>query len=238
MLDPMVDAVAPKTLIPSDAGGALYRGFASLLRLSAAVTATGYSAQRFRSLQMTGIFLGISGVISVAGVARLGAADVGDIVALRVLAYSCWLFGGLGVWALLSPEALSQQPSQFAELRGQKLDTPLIRTLGFARRLVLGMLVASWPGLLTALVVSPTMGTVGHRAALLVVATLYLASLGIILGALGAFASLAVPRAPRTFALLLVMGPFLLSFVAEDIPSIIGIYSWGLGQMIEWGALS
>lgn len=238
MLGPMVNAPAPATPAHSGGAGALHSGFASLLRLSAAVTATGYSARRFRSLRMTGIFLGLSGVISVLAVARLGAADVGDIVALRVLAYSCWLFGGLGIFALLSPDALSEQPSELAQMRGQNLDTPIVRTAGFARRLVLGMLVASLPGLLTALIVSPTMGAVAHRAALLVVATLYLTSLGIILSAVGVLSSIAAPRAPRTFALLLVIGPFLLSLVAEEIPSIIGIYSWGFRQMIEWGALS
>jgi hypothetical protein len=112
-----------------------------------------------------------------------------------------------------------------------------VRTLGFARRLVLGMLAASLPGLITALVVSPTMGAVGHRAALLLVATFYLTSLGILLGAIATLSSIAAPRAPRSFAFLLVVGPFLLSFAAEEIPSVIGIYVWGLGQMIAWGAL-
>lgn len=235
---PMMNAAAPATSAPSGAGGALQRGFTSLLRLSAAVTATGYSAKRFRSLKLSGIFLAVSGVISVLAVARLGAADVGDIVALRVLAYSCWLYGGLGVFALLSPQALIQQPSAFAKMRGLNLETPLVRTIGFARRLVAGMLMASLPGLITALAVSPTMGAVGHRAALLIVATLYLTSLGVILGAVGALSSVAAPRAPRTFALLLVVGPFLLSFITERVPSIIGIYAWGLRRMIEWGALS
>lgn len=212
-------------------------GWTRLLRLSAAVTATGYSAQRLRSLEMSGIFLALSGVASVLAVAHLGAADVGDIVALRILAYSCWLYGGLGLWALLSPKALSQQPSLLAKMRGQEMDTTWIRGLGFARRLTLGMLLASVPGLLTALIVSPTMGTVLYRALLLVVATLYLASLGLVLGGLGAFCAKAFPRAPRTSALAIVVGPFLLSLSAEEVPSIIGIYSWGLSEMIEWGAL-
>ncbi len=211
-------------------------GWTRLLRLSAAVTATGYSAQRLRSLEMSGIFLALSGVVSVLFVAQLGAADVGDIVALRILAYSCWLYGGLGLWALLSPKALLQQPSLLARMRGQELGTTGVRALGFARRLVLGMLMASLPGLVTALIVSPTMGTVLHRTLLLGVATLYLVSLGLLLGGLGAFCANSFPRAPRTSALGLVVGPFILSFFAEEIPSIIGIYSWGLSRMIEWGA--
>lgn len=238
MLGTMVDAAAPENHKSPEASRVGKRGPRSLLRLSGAVTATGYSARRFRSLQMSGIFLAISGVLSVLAVSRLGAADVGDIVALRVLAYSCWLFGGLGVFALLSPQALVEQPSELARMRGQVLDTPLVRTIGFSRRLVLGMLIASLPGLLTALIVSPTMGATLHRAALLVVATLYLASLGVVLGGVAALCAIYTPRAPRTCALSLVVGPFVLSLISEEIPSIIGLYSWGLGRMIEWGALS
>lgn len=238
MLGVMVDAAAPEIHKSPVANRIGHRGFGSLLRLSGAVTATGYSAQRFRSLQMSGIFLAASGVISVLAVSRLGAADVGDIVALRILAYSCWLFGGLGVFALLSPQALVEQPNKLARMRGQVLDTPLVRMLGFSRRLVLGTLVASIPGLVTALIVSPTLGATLHRAALLVVATLYLTSLGVVLGSIAALCAIYAPRAPRTCALSLVVGPFLLSLVCEEVPSIIGLYSWGLSRMIEWGALS
>ena len=212
--------------------------WARLLRLSAALTSAGYTAYKFRSLRISGALLALSGVASVVLVARVGAPDVADIVALRIMAYSCWLYGALGLWVVLSPEARKSEPSALARMRGQVLDSTLVRALGIARRLTLGMLFASIPGLVAALVVSPSASSLAQRVALLVVSTLYLASLGVVLGAVGALCTRLAPRTPRTCAVTLIVLPFLLSLSAPEIPSIPGIYSWALGQLIEWGAVS
>jgi len=163
---------------------------------------------------------------------------VADIVALRIMAYSCWLYGALGLWVLLSPQARKSEPSTLARMRGQVLDSALVRALGIARRLTLGMLFAALPGLVAALVVSPSAPILAQRGVLLVVSSLYLASLGVVLGAVGALCTRVAPRSPRTCAVALVVVPFLLSLSAPEIPSIPGVYSWGLRQLIEWGAFS
>jgi hypothetical protein len=217
---------------------AVSRAWVRHLRLSAALTSAGYTAQRFRSLRISGALLAVTGVASVVLVARVGAADVADIVALRIMAYSCWLYGALGLWVVLSPEAHKSEPSALARLRGQVLDSPFIRAIGIARRLTLGMLLASLPGLTAAVVVSPSGSVLMQRAALFLITILYLASLGAVLGGVGALSARLAPRAPRFCALVLVILPFLLSYSAAEIPSIPGVYSWALGQLIEWGAVS
>src|SRR5690606_28755239 len=144
------------------------------------------------------------------------------IVALRIMAYSCWLYGALGLWVLLSPQARKSEPSTLARMRGQVLDSALVRALGIARRLTLGMLFAALPGLVAALVVSPSAPILAQRGVLLVVSSLYLASLGVVLGAVGALCTRVAPRSPRTCAVALVVVPFLLSLSAPEIPSIPG----------------
>src|SRR5690606_21058989 len=143
-----------------------------------------------------------------------------------------------GLWVVLSPQGQASEPSALARLRGQTLRSPLIRALGIARRLTWGMLFASLPGLIAALVVSPSAAILAQRTGLFLVSTLYLVSLGLVLGAIGAVSAFVAPRAPRICALILIVVPFLLSFSAAETPSVPGMYSWALGRLIEWGAVS
>lgn len=207
-----------------------------IVRVTAVATSAGSTEKRFRSLTISGVLLALSGVGSVILVAWLGAPDAADIVALRVLAYGCWLYGGLGMWALLAPHSLRDEPNVLARMRGQEVDSWLMRALSFTRRLSVGMWLAGLPGLLTAAAVSHNAGAFAQRTALIAVSVLYLLSLSAVLGALGAFCLKASKRAPRSLAMSMVMIPFLLSFHYEGIPSIPGIYSWALRRMIDWGA--
>jgi hypothetical protein len=208
-----------------------------ILRLAAVVTSAGAAAKQFRSLRISGILLALSGVGSVILVASLGAPDAADIVALRVMAYGCWLYGALGLWGVLTPQALKDTPNVLARMRGQEMDSPLLRAVGFAERLTKGMWLAGLPGLVAAAAVSPSAAAFAQRAGLIFVAALYLLTLSVLLGALGAFCVKAAPRTPRSFAVGLVMIPFALSFHYEGVPSIPGVYSWGLRQLIDWGAV-
>jgi hypothetical protein len=210
--------------------------FRHLVRVARVVTATGSAEKQFRLLQVSGVLLAMSGIGSTLLAAWLGAADAADIIALRVMAYGCWLYGGLGLYHLLSPHALRDEPDEFCRLRGHETSSVFLRGVAFSRRLAIGMCLAGLPGLIAALCVSPQASIALQRTGLVLVALFYLLSLSLFLGALGAFATRAAPRAPRTFALALVLGPFLLSFPYEGVPSLVGIYSWGLSQMIGWGA--
>ncbi len=91
--------------------------------------------------------LALSGVSSVLLVTWLGAADVADIMALRIVAYACWLIGGPGLWTLLSSEALAEENQKLAELRGVRLKVPQFFALSAVRLLSKGMFWASLPGL-------------------------------------------------------------------------------------------
>lgn len=208
------------------------------LRVAQVVTSAGEADRQFRILRVSGILLAISGMGSVALVASLGAADLADIVALRVMAYGCWLYGGLGLFHLMSPDALRDETNELCRLRGQETNSPWLRAIAFARRLTLGMFLAGLPGIAATLFVSYDMPTFWQRVGLLFIAALYLASLSILLGVLGALSTRAAPRTPRTFATSLVLVPAFLSMLFDGVPNVVGIYAWGLGQMISWGGVA
>lgn len=214
-------------------------GVRRLLRVAWVVTATGEADRQFRLLRISGILLALGGIGSVALVAALGAPDAADIVALRVMAYGCWLYGGLGLFHLMSPDALRDEPNELCRIRGQATDdSPWLRAIAFTRRLVLGMWLAGLPGIVATLFVSYEAAAFLQRTGLIAVAALYLFSLSVVLGVLGAFSTRAAPRAPRTFAFGLVLVPLMLSWSFEGIPNIVGVYSWGLRQMISWGGVA
>jgi hypothetical protein len=181
------------------------------------------------------MLLATSGVASVFLVRELGAGDVSDVVALRVLAYACWLYGALGLWALLSPEALENSGGALLKMRGQMHLRFRSQSLGLARHLFLGMSLSGIPGVLAAATLSPNLASLVQRIGLLAASVLYLLSLSLVLGALGALSVRSAPKSPRRLALLLIVAPFLVSLVADDVPSIPGFYSWLLREMIAWG---
>jgi hypothetical protein len=212
--------------------------FWQALRVARVVTSAGEAERQFRLLGISGILLAVSGIGSVALVAALGAADAADIVALRVMAYGCWLYGGLGLFHLMSPDALRDEPNELCRLRGIDTRSPWLRAVAFSRRLSLGMCLAGLPGIAATLFVSREAPTFVQRLSLLGVCFFYLVSLSVVLGGLGAIATRAAPRAPRTFAAGLVLIPALLSVAYGGVPNIVGVYSWGLGELIAWGGVS
>lgn len=207
------------------------------LNLAQVATLAGSSLPRFRSLRTSGFFLAFSGVASVMLVRYLGAADVADIVALRIVAYACWLYGAFGLWTLLSPEALEASGQALLRMRGQSQLLFRSQILGIARHLTLGMFFAGMPGMVAAVAISPSIPTLLLRVGLFALALIYLASLGFVLGLVGAICYKAAPRSPRRAALALVLVPFIISFTSESVPSIPGFYSWALSEMIAWGGV-
>jgi hypothetical protein len=205
------------------------------LLLAQVATLAGSNLPRFRALRTSGFLLAGSGVASVLLVRYLGAGDVADIVALRIVAYACWLYGAFGLWALLSPEALEASGEALLRMRGQSQLLFRSQTLGIARHLTLGMLFAGMPGMVAAAAISSSVPTLLLRGGLIALSIIYLASLGLVLGAVGALCYKAAPRSPRRAALGVVLLPFLISFTADSVPSIPGFYSWALSEMIAWG---
>src|SRR5690606_20827595 len=152
------------------------------LHLAPVAALAGSSLPRFRSLRTSGFFLAFSGVASVMLVRYLGAADVADIVALRIVAYACWLYGAFGLWTLLSPEALEASGQALLRMRGQSQLLFRSQILGIARHLTLGMFFAGMPGMVAAVAISPSIPTLLLRVGLFALALIYLASLGFVLG--------------------------------------------------------
>jgi hypothetical protein len=205
------------------------------LRIASVVTYSGGNVRQFRHLRFSGILLAMSGVASVFLVAELGAGDVADVIALRVVAYACWLYGALGLWALLSPEALENSGRALLKMRGQSHLPFRSQSLGIARHLSVGMCLSGIPGVVTAAALSPSLESLVHRLGLVAVCVVYLLSLSLVLGAIGGLSVRSAPKSPRRLALLLIVAPFFVSLFADDVPSIPGFYSWLLGEMIAWG---
>lgn len=208
-----------------------------VLRSAALTQLAEGSAKKFGQLKLSGIMLAVSGVISVAAVSALGAGDVADIIALRILAYACWLYGGLGMWALLSPAALKEDCQRLGRLRGTEIPAPLFRGVGIFRRLTRGLWIAGMPALVAALFASPSEDVFGQRLGLLLMAALYLLSLAALLGFIGGLAIRVSASRARRIAAAVIMGPFLLGLLFSFSFSLPSLYIWGLGQLIDWGGL-
>lgn len=209
--------------------------FKRAVRVARLLTFLGARDRKFRSLHVSGALLSLSGVASVALVTWLGAADVADIVALRVLAYSCWLYGGLGLYALLSPAALDPSSHQIALLRGERFAFSDLHAFGIFGRLALGMCASGLLGVVAALVVSPSPAVALHRLLLVFTCTAYLLSLSLLLSAVAAFSHRATPKSPRRMTAFFILAPFFLSLVVGGVPSIPGAYIWMFGRLIAWG---
>lgn len=181
--------------------------------------------------------LAFSGVCSVFLVSWLGAADVADIVALRVAAYSCWLVGGMGLWALLSEEALNEDSQSLASLRGTRLENSDFAAVGVMRQLSRAMLWASMPGLVAAFFVSTHPSMFAQRFALLLCMYAYLVSLALVLGLVALFCIRISPRRAKWMAAAIIVGPFLLSLTTAYPISIPGLYIWGFEKLFAWGGL-
>lgn len=220
---------------PARARGAHLEVLKDAIQVAEVAAYGGGSLRQFRGLRLSGILLAVSGVASVLLARQLGASDVADVVALRVVAYACWLYGALGLWALLGREALKNSGGALLKMRGKALLPYRSQAVGIARHLFVGMCLSGMPGVLAAAIVSPNIPSLLQRFGLLILSPLYLLSLAIVLGVLGAFSAHTSPKSPRRAALLMILVPFLLSLFINDVPSIPGFYSWLLRNMIDWG---
>ncbi len=204
------------------------------LRLGLLATHRGATGSRFRGLGWSAGLLALSGVVSIALLSRVGAAEVGDVLALRLLAYASWLYGGLGLAALLAPRADDANARRLALLRGQIADETASLWIGIAARIATGVFLAALPGLLVAWAVAPAQ-LVAARAWLFPASFVYAVALGASLGGVGALSVRIAPRSPRFFAAGLVLVPYVLAVGAPAIPSIPGFFALLLNQMLQLG---
>lgn len=213
----------------------LGRGWAlRRLRLGLLATHRAASGSRFRGLGWSAGLLALSGVLSIAFLSRVGAAEVGDVLALRLLAYASWLYGGLGLAALLAPRADDANARQLALLRGRIADETSSLWIGMAARIATGVFLAALPGLLVAWAVAPAQ-FVAARAWLFPASFVYAIGLGASLGGVGALSLRIAPRSPRLVAAGLVLVPYALALSAPSIPSIPGFFALLLNQMLQLG---
>jgi hypothetical protein len=189
-------------------------------------------------VRTSGLLLSLSAILSVLLVTWLGAGDVADIVALRLLAYAAWLYGLLGLPALIGPEARKGSAGGLALLRGQGEVGPVRRGLGLSLRLYVGLLIAALPGVIVAAAVSSGFQTLLLRTTLVLLSSVFLALLALSLGAVGAIAERLSPSHPRWIAIGVVLLPFGLGFFWPNIPSLPGAFLWAFEGLIHWGSLS
>lgn len=164
------------------------------------------------------------------GLAALGAGEAADVIALRLLAYASWIYGGFGLSALLAAGQGSQ--IELARLRGQNPHQPLHRVTGMGLRLALGIFLSALPSVLLSALVLPDSSLLPERLLLIPLSGLYAFALGTSLAAVGAFAERLTPRSPRITAALILLVPYTLHLTGTEIPSIPGLFSWFLEKML------
>ena len=211
----------------SRAGLAFWLGLLSTERAAA--------HKRFRGARISGWLVALSGVLSVALAVWIGAGDVADVLALRVLAYAAWLYALVGLPALLHPDFAASTVSGLARLRGVSEIGTVARGLGLFARLALGLLLASLPGVVLAAVSSETVSMLGARVLLVFAAALYLLVLALSLALVGVWAERLAPRAPRRTALVLLLGPYVLGLGFPGVPSVPGAFFWAFERLVTWG---
>jgi len=191
--------------------------------------------RRFRGARLSGWFVAASGVASVMLAVWIGAGDVADVLALRVLAYAAWLYALIGLPALLHPDFSVRTVSALSRLRGVSEIGGLARGLGLFARLAVGLLLAALPGVALAAFASETGAILGARVVLFVASTLYLLLLAASLALVGVFAERLAPLAPRRCALVLLLVPYFVSLVFPDVPSVPGAFFWAFERLVLWG---
>lgn len=190
---------------------------------------------RFRGARVSGWFVALSGVLSVALAVWIGAGDVADLLALRVLAYAAWLYALVGLPALLHPDFSARSVSALSRLRGVVEIGPLPRGVGLFARLAVGLLLAALPGVCFAALSSETLTLLGWRVGLVLASAGYLLLLAASLAAIGVLAEKLAPRTPRRCALALVLVPFLVGLLFPAVPSIPGAFLWAFERLIHLG---
>ncbi len=190
--------------------------------------------RRFRSLNYSGFFLCLSGLITVGFTVRVGASDVADVIALRFMAYACWLYGGLGLLTLLKPGAF--EGTALAPLRGVELPNALPHAATLSLLLARGISLCSLPVLALALVLSGDEATVRARVDQLGLTLLYILACSLSLAVVGALCLALSARRARALALLFLIVPFALQLASLPVPNVIGGLIWGFGELVSAGA--
>jgi len=190
---------------------------------------------RFKSARLSGWFVASSGVMSVALAVWIGAGDVADLLALRVLAYAAWLYALVGLPALLHPEFSAQTVSELSRLRGVSEIGAVARVFGLFARLALGLLLAALPGVGLAALSSDTAPVAALRLALILASALYLLFLAASLALVGALAEKLMPQTPRRCAVALLVVPYLIGLSFPGVPSVPGAFLWAFEHLVIWG---
>ena len=211
-------------------------GWLPAARLGLLATHAASRESGYRSLRVTAVLLALSGIASVLLLSRIGAAAASDVVALRILAYASWIFGAFGLSVLLKT-GTGDAPA-LARLRGFDSVPLRARTLGLAWRLAFVGTLGALPVVTAALVAAPTNSVLLWRVALLGGALVYIALLSLVLALVGVVAERLRPESPRFTAALFVLVPFGIALLGAHVPSIPGAFSWGLSQMLRWGAFA
>ncbi len=203
--------------------------FVSIARLGG-LSPTG--ERKFQALHWSGAMLALSGVVSVLFVTSVGAGDVADVVALRIFAYVCWLYGGLGLWRMLRPDAM--EGYALARLRGLRVE-PLWGKAGtLFLRLNTGMLLAGLPGVLLAVLLGDVFPDFWGGAGLVLSCIAYVVALSAFLSGVGAGCHGWSARWARWAAAAVLLGPFLLSLWVGPFPNPLGtavqVFGWLLSQ--------
>jgi len=193
------------------------------------------SGRRFRGARISGWFVALSGVLSVVLAVWIGAGDVADLVALRVLAYAAWLYALLGLPALLHPEFSPRAVSALSRLRGVVEIGPGARGLGLFVRLALGLFIAALPGVCLAAGLSETASDLFGRLVLVVASAFYLLLLAGSLAVVGVLSERLAPRTPRRYALALLVVPYLIGLGFPGVPSVPGAFLWAFQHLVLLG---
>lgn len=232
----VVRLAEPGSLAAVSETGAPARSRSSLvfwLGLLATERAAGH--KRFRGARWSGWLVALSGVAAVALAVWIGAGDVADLLALRVLAYAAWLYALIGLPALLHPDFAPSAVSGLARLRGVAEVGLFARGLGLFARLAVGLAIAALPGVVLAALSSQTATVLAARVVLVLAAALYLLVLAASLALVGVWAERLAPRAPRRTAVLLLLGPYLVGLALPGVPSVPGAFFWAFDRLVVWG---
>jgi len=187
-----------------------------------------------RSLRLSGFFLAASGLLMVWAADHLGAGDVSDVMALRIVAYACWMYGVLGLWALLGPEAL--QLAGLGRLRGHAWSIFVPALLTISRIMLQGVALAGLPGVLLTVLLADDGLARSTRLAQFFWCNIYIIAFALSLGLVGALSRVWSGRRARFIAVLLVGLPFALDASGVDVPGVISGLVWGMGKLIARGA--
>ena len=190
--------------------------------------------KRIRSLNYSGFFLCLSGLLCVWAVDELGAGDVADIIALRILAYACFLYGGLGLWALLVPGAF--EGTSLAPLRGMRLPLGIPVFVTLSVQIFLGVILSGLPAVALAAALSENDAIQAARWAQLAWCLPFALAFSLSMALLGALSLSYTKRRPRWTAILLLVLPYLFSIYVTEIPNLLSGLLWGFHQLIALGA--